>query len=141
MRSGVATPCLDFLRFDDDVFGRFPHRLAVALQRRPIVRGRTPVYAPQGLFQEEEVDAPRFHAVVFSTEAEVDHHDLSIADDHVRGRQIAVDDPGPVQASADLADHTGDFYRGGPSFVEDILRGRTFDELHDNLVLHEIDVI
>src|SRR2546422_2498274 len=141
MRSRVATSRLDLLHFRDDVFGRFPYRLAVALQRRPIVRGRTRVCAPQRLFQEVEVDAPRFHAVVFSSQTEVDHHDLSIADDHVRGRQIAVDDPGPVQASDDLADHTGDFYRGGPSFVEDVLRGRTFDELHDNLVLHEIDVI
>src|SRR3989442_3571149 len=54
---------------------------------------------------------------------------------------MAVDDPGSLEASNDLADCAGDFHRKGPSLVEDMLRGRTVDELHDGLVLHEIDVI
>src|SRR2546422_11323855 len=38
------------------------------------------------LLEEMEVDAARLHAVILSAQAEVDHHDPAIADDHVRGR-------------------------------------------------------
>src|SRR5881296_1100258 len=88
-----------------------------------------------------EVDAARLHSVILSAQAEVDHHDPAIADDHVRGRQIAVDDPGPMEATDDLADPPCDLHRRRAAFVEDVLRGRTVDELHDDLVLDQIEVV
>src|SRR3989441_26450 len=88
-----------------------------------------------------EVDTAGFRPVILSAQAEVDHHDPAIADDHVRGRQIAVDDPGPMEATDDLADPACDLHRRQAALVEDILRGRTVDELHDDLVLDQIDVV
>src|SRR5207249_12132808 len=88
-----------------------------------------------------EVDTAGFRPVILSAQAEVDHHDPAIADDHVRGRQIAVDDPGPMEATYDLAEPACDLHRRRAALVEDVLRGRTVDELHDDLVLDQIDVV
>src|SRR5439155_24411148 len=110
-------------------------------ERLPIVCRGPCVRAPESLFEEMEVDTAGFRPVILSAQAEVDHHDPAIADDHVRGRQIAVDDPGPMEATDDLADPACDLHRRRAALVEDILRGRTVDELHDDLVLDQIDVV
>src|SRR5207249_6326696 len=116
-----STSLLDLLLLRDDLVVHFSHRLAVPPERFPIVRRRPCVRAAKALLEEMEVDAAGFHSVVLSAQAEVDHHDPAITDDHVRGRQIAVDDPGPMEATHDPADPPCDLHRRRAAFVEALL--------------------
>src|SRR5437762_13918050 len=88
-----------------------------------------------------KIDAAGLATVVLESQAEVDHHDPPLAEDHVRCREVAVDDAGPMEAADDPADLERGLHPGGPTAVQDFLHRRTFDELHDDLRLSTIDVV
>src|SRR6266540_7219314 len=88
-----------------------------------------------------EVDAAGLRAAVLAAEAEVDHHDPTAPDDHVRRRQVAVDDPRTMETPRDAADRPRDPPPRCPAAVERLLRRRALDELHHDLVLDNVDVV
>src|SRR5712691_12923328 len=83
----------------------------------------------ESFLQEMEVHPARFDTRFLRSQAEVDHHDPSIAEDHVRSRQVAVDDSRPVQATHNPADFHCGFQRGGATILQDALHGWALDEL------------
>src|SRR5207249_10435435 len=87
-----------------------------------------------------KIDAAGLATVVLESQAEVDHHDPPLAEDHVRCREVAVDDAGPMEAADDTPDLPRGLHRKGPTAVQDLLHRPTFDEFHDDQGRSKIDV-
>lgn len=93
------------------------------------------------LAKEVQVDPAGFDPTVFRTEAKVDHHNPSVANDHVGRRQISVHNPGAVQSTDNPADVAGDDQGGRSPSIKDLFHGGSTDELHDDLALDRIDIV
>src|SRR5207253_6689400 len=106
-----------------------------------VVRRRSGVGAHQTLPQQMEVHAPSLAASVFPTEAEVDHHDPPVSPEHVRRREVAMDDPGPMQSTDHAAHLARHLEPDGTAAVQDLFEGRSRDVFHPDLGPSEVDVV
>src|SRR5207244_12926427 len=118
-----------------------PQDLAVSADDFAVVRRRSGVGAHQTLPQQMEVHAPSLATSVFPTEAEVDHYDPPVSPEHVRRREVPVDDPGPMQSTDHAAHLARHLEPGGTTAVKDLFEGRSRDVFHHDLGLHEVDVV
>ena len=91
--------------------------------------------------EEPEIDALRLHARRPFPEAEVDQDEPPVPEDHVRCREVPVDDVRPVETRDRLPDLPAHLVRAPPARLEDGLRGGAVDELHHEPVLGEVDVV
>src|SRR6266568_2356419 len=130
MRSRVPPSVLDLPDLPHDGVRGLPHRLAVSADHLAVVVVGVGVRAHEGLPEQMEVDAARLRAVVPATQAEVDHHDPT-----------AADDPRTMETPRDTADRPRDSPGRRPSAVERLFPRRTLDELHHDLVLDRVDVV
>src|SRR5438132_11379930 len=88
-----------------------------------------------------EVHAPSLATSVFPTEAEVDHDDSSVSPEHVRRREVPMDDPGAMQSTDHAAHLARHLEPDRTATVQDLLEGRSRDVFHHDLGPSEVAVV